>query len=683
MGSGPSGAAMKLVAAVMTFLSMVVFLGYMMIWSMKSTNTFYLHWWPDVLKKTSSTYLGEQGTTTLIYAFPILFIATIGSLYLHLEKKYDHDHSTRFISRIILLKRPVITKGPLGIVSWTELTFLAMFVALLVWSMYSYTHNMFAFAALEAAQEKFQVWEVKLRGAALSLGLAGNACLAFLFFPVTRGSSILQFVGLTSEASIKYHIWLGNITMVIFTAHGLSYITYWSHTHQISQMLKWDKFMVSNVAGEIALLAGLVMCLYVMFVIFYVFHVGFAESCLILPGFYLFLIDRYLRSLQSQQKVRSVAARILPCETVELNFSKNSELSYAPTSIAFINVPSISRIQWHPFTVTSNSNMDSDKLSIVIKREGSWSHKLYQILSSPSTNRLEVAIEGPYGPPSTNFTRYERLVLVSGGSGITPFISIIREIIFKCNTTSSKTPRIHLICAFKKYVDLTMLDLLLPVSGTTLDLSRLLLQIEAYITRETQSKTENQNSIRTILFRPHQSDRPVSAVLGPNSWLWLGAIISSSFIIFLILIGLLTRFYIYPIDHNTNMKHPVPASSAFNMLFVCIAITIAASAAFLWNKGENAKESSQIRTTDMSTPAPSPTSLVSETELESLPHQSLRQATTVHLGQRPNLKKILSEYKEEKVGVYVSGPRKMRQEVAAICSSSADNLHFESISFSW
>jgi hypothetical protein len=42
----------------------------------------------------------------------------------------------------------------------------------------------------------------------------------------------------------------------------------------------------------------------------------------------------------------------------------------------------------------------------------------------------------------------------------------------------------------------------------------------------------------------------------------------------------------------------------------------------------------------MSTPALSPTSLVYETELESLPHQSLRQATTVHLGQRPNLKSM-------------------------------------------
>lgn len=230
-------------------------------------------------------------------------------------------------------------------------------------------------------------------------------------------------------------------------------------------------------------------------------------------------------------------------------------------------------------------------------------------------------------------------MLVSGGSGITPFISIIREMNFQSNRRGSRTPRIHLICAFKKYANLAMLELLLPVSGTTLDLSRLQLQIEAYITQETEPRTVNKSSIRTILFKPDPSDAPVSAVLGPNSWLWLGAIISSSFIIFLLLIGLLTRFYIFPIDHNTNnMKYPMPASAAFGMLFVCVAITIAASAAFLWNNRENGKELNQIRTIDMSTPAPSPASLMYETELESFPHQSLRQATTVLLGRRPNLK---------------------------------------------
>lgn len=81
-------------------------------------------------------------------------------------------------------------------------------------------------------------------------------------------------------------------------------------------------------------------------------------------------------------------------------------LSYTPTSIMFVNVPSISKLQWHPFTITSNSNLESEKLSVVIKGEGSWSKKLYQTLASPtSSDRLDISVEGPYGPASTSFLR--------------------------------------------------------------------------------------------------------------------------------------------------------------------------------------------------------------------------------------------------------------------------------------
>lgn len=84
-----------------------------------------------------------------------------------------------------------------------------------------------------------------------------------------------------------------------------------------------------------------------------------------------------------------------------------AELSYTPTSTLFVNVPSISKLQWHPFTITSSSNMNPDKLSIAIKSEGSWSSELYRKLSSPSPpEHFEVSIEGPYGPASTHFLRY-------------------------------------------------------------------------------------------------------------------------------------------------------------------------------------------------------------------------------------------------------------------------------------
>lgn len=108
-------------------------------------------------------------------------------------------------------------------------------------------------------------------------------------------------------------------------------------------MLEWAKVGISNLAGEVALLSGLVMWstsfprirrkifelffythyLYILFVVFYILHVGFSYFCITLPGFYLFLIDRYLRLLQSQRKVGLVSARILPCQTVELNFTKS------------------------------------------------------------------------------------------------------------------------------------------------------------------------------------------------------------------------------------------------------------------------------------------------------------------------------------------------------------------------
>ncbi|KAK7279915.1 hypothetical protein RJT34_24976 [Clitoria ternatea] len=689
------------------WLSVLIFLGYILVWIMMPTNTFFLHWLPCIQAMADSIYLGKQGSTILIYTFPILFISILASLYLHLEQKNSNNdtESKVGLSGLTSWKRPILVHGPLGIVTSTELCFIIMFVILLIWSLCSYLHGMFATpnVVLQAANEKVQVWQAKLEDSALALGLVGNICLALLFFPVSRGSSVLRFIGLTSEGSIKYHIWLGHIAMTLFTSHGLLYTVFWDKTHQISEILKWNKVGVSNVAGAVALLSGLILWvatlpfirrkafelffyihhLYIVFVVFFVLHVGISSSCVVLPGLYLFLIDRYLRFLQSQRKIRLVSARVLPCEAVELNFSKNPGLYYAPTSTIFINVPSISKLQWHPFTVTSCSNTDSDALSIAIKSSGTWSHALYQKLSSSSpVSQLDVSIEGPYGPASTIFSRHEMVVLVSGGSGITPFISMIRSLIFKANTEGRKTPRVLLICSFKKSIDLTMIDLILPVSGTTFDTSRLQLQIEAYVTREKQPEMNGRKLIQTIWFKSNALDQPVSAVLGQNSWLYLSIIISSSFIVFLLLLVVLTRYYIYPIDHNSDLIYPYFSRSSLNIMFICASIAIAATSAFLWNKKQN-KDLGQMKNTHTST-SPGSGYHKADRELESLPLQSFFQTATIHYGERPDIKKILSGCDGSSIGVYVSGPRKMRCEVASICASCRNNdLYFESISFSW
>ncbi|KAL0464829.1 UNVERIFIED_CONTAM: Ferric reduction oxidase 2 [Sesamum latifolium] len=562
-------------------LALVVFLGNIMMWIIMPTDTYYNDWLLHILADTNSTFFGIQGNTVWSHNaglhISILFIAVLGCLYLHLGKRRSSFiESSKRIERPKFMRRPMIVKG-LGIVNMTELALFTMFIALCVWYFADYVRHWYKQVPERAMSRGEEVWQTKLDRVAIVTGVTGNLCLTFLFYPVTRGSSILPMLGLTSEASIKYHIWLGNLAMSLFTAHGFLYILYWFITGRLSE--------------------------------------------------------------------------------------------------------------WHPFTITSNSNLEPERLSVVIKCEGSWTQKLYDIISSPSSiDRLQVSVEGPNGPASTHFLRHDVLVMISGGSGITPFISIIRELLFISSTVKCKTPRIKLISVFKNSSHLSILDLILPTSGTPSNSGNLDLQIEAYVTREKGQSKDKLQSPRTVWFKPDASDAPISPTLGPNSWLWLAAIISSSFITYLVLLGVFTQYVVYPIDQNTNKLYSYTKKGSMNMLFICFSIMIAASAAFLWNKKQNAEEAKQIQDMEESVTSRSSNSSFDhdDVEMESLPLQSTIKSINVHYGQRPNLKRILSEIKDSSVGALVSGPKEMRQDVAAICSSGlADNLHFESISFTW
>ncbi|KAL9234488.1 hypothetical protein vseg_009358 [Gypsophila vaccaria] len=684
----------------------ILMLGYLMMWIIMPTNLYRYTWTPKLKSKMTSTYLGTQGQSILIYTFPVILIAVLGSIYLHLGKQ-SHDigliRKEGEKKRLTIWRRPVLVGGPLGIVSGIELSFLMMFIALLAWSLSTFLHVGYGRLTVAPGEKR---WLAKWETTVFRLGLTGNICLALLFYPVTRGSTILGMLGLTSEASIKYHIWLGHTVMAFFTSHGLGYLLYWAVSGQLSEALKWEKVGVSNIAGELSLLSGLILWsmtfpkirrkmfelffythhLYIVFVFFFFLHVGISYAFYMLPGIYLFMIDRFLRFLQSRQRVRLLSARTLPCETIELNFAKSPNLSYNPTSIMFINVPSISKLQWHPFSITSSSRLEDDRLSVIIKVGGGWTRKLSEMVSSSSIDRLQVSVEGPYGPASNHFLRYETLVMVSGGSGITPFFSIIRELLYASTALKCQMPKILLISSFKNSSDLSMLNLLLPLSSSSFDLSRLDLKIKAYVTKDREQTLDHLKQPRSIWFKPSVSDTPISPTLGENGHLWLGAIISSSFIGFLIFIGILTRYLIYPIDHNTNEVFSTGEREILYLLILCICIAVTSTFAVIWNKKRNGLETKQIINMEGVTPRATPESRYynADRELESLPHQSLFESTEVHYGERPDLKRLLFDLKQSSIGVLVCGPQGLRHEVATICASGlAQNLHFESISFTW
>lgn len=262
------------------------------------------------------------------------------------------------------------------------------------------------------------------------------------------------------------------------------------------------------------------------------------------------------------------------------------------------------------------------------------------------------------------FCRHETLLMISGGSGITPFISIIRELIHQSNEpNNTQIPRIILVCALKTTSDLAILDLLLPISSHASPsnlISKSHLQIQAYVTQDTEPDPEaNKDSnklIRTLWLKPSPTlDSAIIPTLGSDSWLWLGSIIASSFVLFLILLGLVTRYYIYPIQHPGGGMHMVMNYHysywlLWDIFLICGSVFIVSSVVFLWKKKEigDKQGRQQIKIVDLVlTPTASPGSWFhgpQESERESLPHHSLVQATKVHYGSRPDLKSKFNQY---------------------------------------
>uniref|UniRef100_A0A453CL93 Ferric oxidoreductase domain-containing protein n=1 Tax=Aegilops tauschii subsp. strangulata TaxID=200361 RepID=A0A453CL93_AEGTS len=336
----PSPSAAAVARRAVLLLAAVVFVGWLMMWAMLPTRTYSSTWAP---KLAALTGFGKQGIRMTVYAFPVLFVYVVACVYLHLQQQKggDPDTQRRTSTRIAAAwRRPVLVRGPLGIVTGIELAILLMFMALLVWFYYAYITVEFSKLRVKPGEK---LWQAELEKAAKRLGSVGSLCCALLFLPVARGSSLLPLVGLTSEAGIKYHVWLGNTAMAIFTAHGLCYVFFWASTDQIHLMTKWARTRASNVAGELALLCGLAMWatalprirrrmfelffyahhLYIPFIVFSALHMGVMVFCYVLPGVFLFAVDRCLRFLQSRARVRLVSSRFLPSGAVELNFAKS------------------------------------------------------------------------------------------------------------------------------------------------------------------------------------------------------------------------------------------------------------------------------------------------------------------------------------------------------------------------
>ncbi|XP_051136426.1 ferric reduction oxidase 8, mitochondrial isoform X2 [Andrographis paniculata] len=581
------------------------------------------------------------------------------------------------------LSSPLLVNPYVGILSGLQILVSLLFVAVLVWTFSVRISNDFK-KITPAKSLKLSLWQYKLSRMATRCGLLSEACLALLFIPVLRGMSLFRVLGIQFEASVRYHVWLGNALVFFATLHGAGTLFIWGVEHKVEdEIRKWQKNGRIYLAGEMALATALIMWittfprirrkqfrlffythhLYIVFMILFLFHGGDRHFYMVFPGIFLFAVDKLQRLIQSRPCTCIVSARVFPSKAMELTLPKDPRMRYTPTSVIFLKIPSISKVQWHPFSVTSTSSLDENTISVIIKCEGQWTSSLYSLvhnehdLEEDQMICVPVAIEGPYGPASLDFIRYKYLLLISGGIGVTPFLSILKEISSNSNYDKNHYPhRIQLIYTIKQSQDLCILESIFPY---LLNTEKFNINLRVFVTRENFIGTTLRDVLGNIP-EPRVTTFSTTcakyAAYGPERLLHLVAITMASSIV--VVLSLITfNYFVIP-----PAKAKKVSSSWVDFFLLCsfliaLACSILMGTIIKWRrvKKVNWFSDNKEKTVKLS-------SLEAYNDLDK--HEIL-------FGERPNFQEIVSSFGNESgesnVGVLVCGPESMKESVALAC----------------
>jgi len=154
----------------------------------------------------------------------------------------------------------------------------------------------------------------------------------------------------------------------------------------------------------------------------------------------LFFFDKAVRWGRTKDVVKVVKAERLPSNVIYLVFEKPDGFVYK--SGQWLNIASSASVvqadEYHPFTITSAPH--EKYLSLHIRVAGAWTeavHKLYGGITNPE-DFPPVYVDGPFGSIIEDWNRYECVVLVGGGIGVTPFASILKDLLFRLKVAKAE-----------------------------------------------------------------------------------------------------------------------------------------------------------------------------------------------------------------------------------------------------
>ncbi len=263
-----------------------------------------------------------------------------------------------------------------------------------------------------------------------------SVTLTITFVLATRNSVITFLTGMSYETQIILHKFASYVSVITGLIHGLDYII-------------TEEFEGKTITGIILLSAMYVLVLtgiffkfitryfewflrihYVFFII--VIGVGLAHGVGQLYTAIGFLaVDLFLRfffMFLYKKESKETELEIIAENVMKLSFDKKkAKFNYKAGQYVFICIPSLTYIEFHPFTIDSSPNQD--KVELKIKVLGDWTKDLKTLATKKK--KVKVLIDGPYGTTMFDLegSEFQVLLMISGGIGVTPMQSLTKDLL--------------------------------------------------------------------------------------------------------------------------------------------------------------------------------------------------------------------------------------------------------------
>lgn len=135
----------------------------------------------------------------------------------------------------------------------------------------------------------------------------------------------------------------------------------------------------------------------------------------------------YYSSVQRRYRRCPAQGSALINEVVRLDIKRPATLSLRGGHYVQVRIPVLSRTEWHAFSLTGPRN-DPQRLILKIRCRGDWTRLLLQHINDHPNETLYVDLRGPFASPTAHARATDDWLLIAGGMGITPFLSLLREL---------------------------------------------------------------------------------------------------------------------------------------------------------------------------------------------------------------------------------------------------------------